>query len=152
MFGGKEIIVTKLTQRGRATFRTPREVLVDMYSKRTLAEIAKSLGVHPVSVLKTMNRFNIKRRPAHTPAPKGFVAQELTRRGRTTNRSAREMFRNMYSTKGLSLQEIADELGVSLNSVYRFAVERNIPLRRVGRPIGATSTRSQSDDISLGCL
>lgn len=151
MFGGKDIVMAKLRREAARFGGTPRQALSNLYATRDVAQIGKILGVTAKPVREAMNRLNINRRARGTQAPKGLVAAELTRRGRTTNQTARQLFVNLYSRQGKSLQEIADSLDVSLNSVYQFAVKRGINLRRVGRPSGKTRAR-RNVDIYAGCL
>lgn len=145
-------VMTKLGKRAANTGSSSRQVLNDLYSTRDQAGVAKILGVSQQTISEALRKLQIKSRTRRTPAPKGLVAAILTRRGRTTNQSARQLFKSLYSRQGKSLQEIADSLNVSLNSVYRFAVERGINLRRVGRPSGKTRTRRSNADLYTGCL
>lgn len=131
--------------------RTPREVLRNLYAKRSQTEVAKILGVDQTAVSEALRKMRIAARPRRAKTPKGIVAQVLTRQGRTTRRTANQMFHLLYRTKGLSLQEIANRLGVNVASVHAFAKERNIPLRRVGRPRGkakARTARQRSYDLN----
>lgn len=114
--------------------RYPRKTLSGLYSFRSIEEVAELTGVSHGTVRNAMNTLRITPRGKRTVVPSGKVAQILTRRGRTTGRTAREMFQLMYSTRGMGLVAIAKELGVATSSVFYFAVERGIPLRRVGRP------------------
>lgn len=121
--------------RKRASFaETSQEVMAELYRNRTQAEVAEILGVSQGAVCSNMKRLRLSARTKRTPAPKGRVAIELTRRGRTTGKSARQMFLSLYRTQGKSLKEIGNLLGVSLTTVRQFAVDRNIPLRSAGRP------------------
>jgi hypothetical protein len=134
----------------RAGWRTPAETLKDLYAKRNQSEVARVLGVDQTTVSDAMKRLRITARPRRTPTPKGYVAQELTRRGRTTRRSANQMFVLLYRTRGLSLREIADQLFASREAVRTFANERNISLRRQGRPNG--STRKAAEQSFNHCI
>ena len=135
-------IMEALEKRARINYSTPRETLRNLYAKRDQSEVAKVLGVAQTTVSDAMRRLSVTARPQRTITPKGNVAQELTRRGRTTRRSANQMFISLYRTKGFTTQEIADQLGVSRSQVIKFAAERGISLRRVGRPAGSTKSKS----------
>lgn len=138
--------------RKRSRFSTPRETLRSLYVNRGQDEIADILGVDQTTVSDAMRRLRVTARPRRTPAPKGFVAQELTRRGRTTRRSAAQMFEFLYRTQGKSLQEIADILGTSRSLVNKFASDRNIELRQQGRPRGSKTTSRTSSFIPADCI
>lgn len=147
--------MTALEKRARRNYSTPREELRELYAKRDQSEVAKILGVTQTTISAAMRRLRVTARPQRTPAPKSNVAQELTRRGRTTRQSANQMFVNLYRTKGFTTQEIADVLNVSRSQVIKFAAERGISLRRVGRPTGSTKSKTMSRkafDIMAGCI
>lgn len=150
MFGGKDIVMAKLRKRASTEWSTPRQVLSDLYSTRNLTQVGKVLGVTQRAITNAMNKLKINRRAKRTATPKGVVASQLTRRGRTTNQTARQLFVSYYSTQGKSLQEIADILNVSVRSVHNFATKHGISLRRVGRPSGKTK-RSRSI-LDLSCF
>lgn len=155
MFGGKEIVMTQLRKRAVRESTTPRAILSALYERNDQRGIGKILGVDHTSIGEAMVRLGVPRRAKRTPAPKGIVAQILTRRGRTTGRSALQMFRSMYFTKGMGIVDIANELGVSTQTVRAFATSRGIQLRRVGRPSGKTRTAKRTQrtfDFSTGCL
>jgi DNA-binding CsgD family transcriptional regulator len=145
-------IMEALEKRARINYSTPRETLRNLYAKRDQSEVADVLGVTQTTVSAAMRRLSVTARPQRTITPKGIVAQELTRRGRTTRRSANQMFINLYRTKGFSTQEIADQLGVSRSLVIKFAAERGIVLRRVGRPAGSTKSKSNSAFDATLCI
>jgi len=144
-------VIEKLRKIGNKNFgQSPRGVLSDLYSGRDQNEVARILGVTQKTISITLQRLRIPARAKRTPAPKGVVAQELTRRGRTTNQSARQLFLKLYRTQGKSLEAIASQLGAAPESVRSFALARGLKLRRQGRPSGKTRSR-RSFDI-YGCL
>lgn len=145
-------IMEALKKRAWRNYSTPRETLKDLYAKRDQNEVAKILGVTQTTVSAAMRRLRVTARPQRTITPKGIVAQELTRSGRTTGRSANQMFISFYRTKGFSTQDIADHLNVSRTQVIKFAAERGISLRRVGRPTGSTKSKSRRSFDLSGCI
>ena len=149
--GRPSTIVPKLRKIG-GEGSTAREVLSDLYATRTIGEIATMLGVTNSAIFYQMKKLNIRRRPQNTQAPKSRVAQELTRRGRTTNQTALVLFNSLYNKQRKGLQAIANQLGVSPNAVRNFARTRGITLRPVGRPKGKTTRRSNSINFLTGCL
>ena len=133
-----------LRKRAERNSSTPRKILSDLYARHDQTEVPEILGVDQTSISDAMIRLNIPRRARRTPAPKGKVARLLTQRGRTTGRSALQMFRLMYQINKLGLVAIANELGVSVQTVHAFAVKHGVNLRRVGRPRSKKTSRAKS--------
>lgn len=149
MFGGKDIVMAQLRKRAQRDFSSPRQILSKLYETRTATEVGSVLGVTKKPILEAMRRLRVNRRNRATPAPKGVVAQALARRGRTTNKSPREMFISLYRKQNLGIVTIADLLGVSQGAVHKFAVENGIALR----PTGTRTSQARERSIdSLGCF
>lgn len=111
---------------------TLKSALSELYANHTQAEVGAILGVSQRTVSSYMKLLGIKARRQRTPAPKGKVATTLTRRGRTTRQSARQLFVKMYRHRGMSLRDIASAINTDHTVVRDFAISRNIPLRRWG--------------------
>lgn len=109
---------------------TLKSTLSELYVDHTQAEIGTILGLSQQKVSSLMRQLDITPRRQHTPAPKGKVAVTLTRRGRTTRQSARQLFINMYRRN--TLRDIASAIGASRGAVHQFAISRRLSLRPRG--------------------
>lgn len=133
-------------------FGNARTALANLYSTRTLDEVAVKLGVTKGTVRNEMIRLGIRRRTSKTPAPAGRFELALAKRGQSRGESARQVFIRLYQTQGLTLRQIADQLGATPEGARSYANRANIPLRRRGIRTGTKISRSSNPYAYVGCL